>query len=31
MRSVYFRVPGEPVAKERPRTFTDGTGKKGVR
>lgn len=27
MRSVYFRVPGEPVAKERPRTFTDGTGK----
>lgn len=27
MRSVYFRVPGEPVAKERPRTFVDGTGK----
>ena len=27
MRSVYFRVPGEPVAKERPRTFTDGAGK----
>ena len=27
MRSVYFRVPGEPVAKERPRTFTDRAGK----
>lgn len=27
MSSVYFRVPGEPVAKERPRTAMTRTGK----